>query len=85
MQERRQRYEFKAVIDGIALPEEAVRSIDEAIQKTMMTELADIDLAEAVTLALPNHLTTQMSDDWGFTGTNPHGMTISPATFWTNR
>ena len=58
MSEQRERHEFKVVIEGIALSPETVLSIDQAVQTTVINELANIDLSESLALdPLPGTLT----------------------------
>lgn len=40
----RQRQEFRVVIDGVTIPKSAVNQINKAIQRTVATEMAQLDL-----------------------------------------
>ena len=48
-----ERHEFTAVIEGIELSPETVRNIEQAVQKAVMSEVANIDLDRSVALRIP--------------------------------
>ena len=48
------RQEFTAVIEGIELPPEVVDEVTRAVQKAVLTELANIDLQGSVRLRIPS-------------------------------
>jgi hypothetical protein len=47
------RHEFRAVIEGIELSPETVHSIDKAVQRAVLSEIASIELDRSVTLYIP--------------------------------
>jgi hypothetical protein len=48
------RHEFNAVIEGIDLSPEIVDRVARAVQKAVLTELADIDLQGSLRLRIPS-------------------------------
>jgi len=53
MAQRRARHEFRVVIDGADLSQDAVQRINAAVQKAALTELATVDLAGDYRFRLP--------------------------------
>jgi hypothetical protein len=53
MEQQRARKEFTAVIEGIELPPEVVDRITRAVQKAVLTELANTDLQGSLNLRIP--------------------------------
>ena len=73
------RHEFTAIIKGIELPSETVTSIDRAIQKAVIGEIASVDLVGSVALHIPPLLKDEaraVAD--GDEGDGPNGI-------WVNR
>jgi hypothetical protein len=54
MERQRARNEFTAVIEGIELPPEAVDGLTRAVQKAVLTELANTDLQGSLKLRIPS-------------------------------
>ena len=53
MQQPPERHEFTAIIEGVELSPETVRNIERAVQKAVMSEVANIDLDRSVALRIP--------------------------------
>jgi hypothetical protein len=49
-------HEFKVVIEGVALSQEMVERINQAVQKVVLTEIANIDLRGDLAMRIPSAL-----------------------------
>ena len=54
MPEQPKRHEFKAVIEGIDLSTDTMDRINRAVQKAVLSELANIDLLGSMALDIPS-------------------------------
>ena len=54
MDKQSARHEFKVVIEGISLSPEIVERLNEAVQKVVLKEIANIDLHGNLALRIPS-------------------------------
>lgn len=53
MNGERPRHEFTAIIEGIELPPETVERLNQAVQKAVLTEIANVDMKGSISLEVP--------------------------------